>query len=177
MARLSFLLALVGLSLQQHSTAVSPNEFFETKIRPVLVDACFKCHGGEKTSGGLRLDSREHLMSGGDRGPAIVPADAKNSLLVQAMRRTHPDLAMPPKQELPQSVIQDFQSWINAGADWPATTAPPSASSGRHWAFLPIAKVAVPERHDAGSHPIDRFIAARQAELGFAPSSGPIGGP
>jgi hypothetical protein len=168
MSRLFFLLALLGLSLPHSVSAMSPGEFFETKIRPVLADACLKCHGGEKTSGGLRLDAREHLLTGGDRGPAIIPADAANSLLVQAMRRTHPDLAMPPKQKLAQSVIEDFEHWINAGAHWPATTTQTSASSGRHWAFLPVRDIEVPETDVASSaHPIDRFIAARQSELGL----------
>src|SRR5690348_9928946 len=70
--------------------------FFEAKVRPVLAETCFRCHGGEKTSGGLRVDSRRSLLEGGDSGPAIAPGDAEESLLVQAVRRTHESLRMPP---------------------------------------------------------------------------------
>ncbi len=168
MMRLPFFLAFIGLLPQSQASSTTPREFFETKIRPVLVDSCLKCHGGDKTSSGLRLDGREHFMSGGDRGPAIIPGDASNSLLVQAIRRTHPDLSMPPKQELPERVVADFQQWIDAGAHWPESTVKQATGAGQHWAFRPIRNVEVPKADEASSsHPIDRFVASRQAELGL----------
>ncbi|WP_372895678.1 PSD1 and planctomycete cytochrome C domain-containing protein [Stieleria sp.] len=168
MTRLFFLLAFLVVLSQTEVLSMTPDEFFETKIRPVLVESCFKCHGVDKTSNGLRLDRRDHLMTGGERGPAIIPGQADNSLLIQAMRRTHADLAMPPKQPLPIAVVNDFQTWIDAGAAWPESGVDQSADAGRHWAFLPIRDVEVPVVNDAAStHPIDRFIAARQTALGL----------
>src|SRR5437867_2339395 len=75
--------------------------FFETKIHPVLVEHCYKCHSAtaEKIKGGLTLDTREGLLRGGETGPAIVPGDADKSLLLEAIRYANPDLAMPPKKE------------------------------------------------------------------------------
>jgi hypothetical protein len=107
-------------------------------------------------------------MSGGDRGPAIIPGDASNSLLIQSVRRTHPDLSMPPKQVLSKSVVADFQHWIDEGAYWPESTVKPPVGAGRHWAFQPIRKAQVPNTGNAAAaHPIDRFIRARRAELGL----------
>lgn len=164
------LIALIGLLMQAQASSATPHEFFETKIRPVLVESCLKCHGGDKTSSGLRLDQREHLLSGGDRGPAIVPGDAENSLLVQALRGTHSELSMPPKQTLPQGVVDDFQHWIDEGAAWPGGITKQRGDEGRHWAFLPLRDVQVPASVGRGSaHPIDRLIAARQTEQGLQP--------
>ena len=75
-------------------------EFFETSIRPVLVESCQKCHGPGKQSSGLRVDSREAMLKGGDTGPAVVPGKPAESLLVQAVEQTHEDLKMPPKGKL-----------------------------------------------------------------------------
>ena len=72
-------------------------QFFESNIRPVLADNCFKCHGPSKQRGGLRLDTRGDAMTGGDNGKAVVPGDAENSLLLQAVTHSNPDLKpMPP---------------------------------------------------------------------------------
>src|SRR6267378_676673 len=76
-------------------------EFFEKKIRPLLVEHCYKCHGAqsEKVKGGLLLDTREGVLKGGDTGAAIVPGDPEKSLLIKAVRYTDPDLQMPPKDK------------------------------------------------------------------------------
>lgn len=170
MTKLPSLLAWICLLPLGQVLAITPDEFFETKIRPVLIDSCVKCHGGDKTASGLRLDGREHLISGGDRGPAIIPGDANNSLLFQSMRRTHSDLSMPPNKELPESVTADFGRWIDAGAAWPESIAHVDAGRGRHWAFQAIRDVQVPKASDGSSaHPIDRFVRARQQELGLQP--------
>src|SRR5438477_13216237 len=76
-------------------------EFFEKRIRPILVDHCYKCHStGQKIKGELRLDSRQAVLKGGKTRPAIVPGDPENSLLLEAVRYTNPDLQMPPKEQL-----------------------------------------------------------------------------
>ena len=89
-------------------------DFFEKKIRPVLADKCYKCHSekSEKIKGGLVLDTREGIRRGGDNGPAVVPGDLKESLLIEAVRYASKDFAMPPKKEggkLPDEVIRDFE--------------------------------------------------------------------
>ncbi len=94
--------------------------FFELKVRPVLAGRCFKCHGGDKVSSGLRVDSREALLKGGDRGPALVPGDTAKSLLLRALRHQDDGLKMPPNAKLPEQTVQDFATWIGQGAVWPA---------------------------------------------------------
>ena len=87
--------------------------FFETSIRPLLVDKCGKCHGAEKQWGSLRLDSREALLRGGDSGPAVVSGKPKDSLLIRAVRHEDEDLKMPPKEEkLTERQIADLVRWI-----------------------------------------------------------------
>ena len=120
--------------------------FFESKIRPVLVQHCYQCHSAKagKSEGGLRLDSRHGIRAGGDRGAAVVPGDSKKSVLLTAISHTDPDLKMPPKKErLPESVINDFKTWINSGAADPreedaanAAAPPVTIEAGRNfWAY------------------------------------------
>src|SRR5678815_2174503 len=91
-------------------------EFFEKKIRPVLVAECYECHGAEKQKGGLRLDWRDGWQKGGDSGAAIVPGDVQTSLLLQAIRHEDPDLKMPSKSpKLDDAIIRDFERWVNRG--------------------------------------------------------------
>src|SRR5205809_510714 len=90
-------------------------EFFEAKVRPVLVEHCYKCHSAQaaKLKGGLRLDTRDGLRTGGDSGPAVVPGDPARSLLLKALR--YDGVEMPPGGKLPEAVIADFQTWILHG--------------------------------------------------------------
>jgi hypothetical protein len=137
--------------------------FFEVKIRPVLAGRCFKCHGGEKVSNGLRVDSRAALLKGGDGGPAVVPGDPDRSPLVQALRHARgADLRMPPDKKLPDAVIADFTAWVHDGAVWPAASAGSAPfASWKHWAFLAVKKPEPPPDPSGwASNPIDRFIAA-----------------
>ncbi len=113
-----------GITLEQE-------QFFEAKVRPVLVTHCGKCHAStaKKLRGGLRLDSREGLRLGGDSGPAIVPGQPDESLLLRAIRYRDEDLQMPPKGKLPDSIVADFEAWIRMGAPDPRT-GPASAPTG-----------------------------------------------
>jgi hypothetical protein len=143
---------------------------FELNIRPVLSGTCFKCHGGEKTNNNFRVDSRESLLRGGDRGPAIVPGAPDRSLLVQAIRREHPEIQMPPKEPLPETAVAAFVRWVAADAPWPARSDPAAFKAARHWAFEPLRRVEPPLRPNGWSdHPIDRFIFARLKERGLVP--------
>src|SRR5690348_4542694 len=112
------LVAIASLGLGRTGVAAPPTaedlEFFEKRVRPVLVEYCFECHaGGEKaTKGGLRLDAREGWAAGGDSGPAIVPGKPDESLLIQAVRYDDTALQMPPDGKLPQAVIDDLVAWV-----------------------------------------------------------------
>src|SRR5262249_30258402 len=93
-------------------------EFFEKKVRPLLAENCHQCHGPEKQRGGLRLDSRSALLTGGDSGPAIVPGQPEKSRLVQAVQYAG-DLRMPPKSKLSDEQTAALTAWVKMGAPWP----------------------------------------------------------
>jgi hypothetical protein len=146
--------------------------FFELKIRPVLADTCFKCHGGKKVSQGLRVDSRQALLRGGDSGPAILPGDPAKSLLIQALRHSHETIKMPPGKKLPDQVVGDFVTWIRHGAPWPQQVAPrsPAFQAQQHWAFTPIRPVDPPaDPGEWSANPIDRFLLSKSQEQGLRP--------
>jgi len=152
--------------------------FFETKIRPVLVEHCYECHaaGAKIVQGGLRVDHRAGLLRGGDSGPAVVPKQAEQSLLLKALR--YGEFEMPPQGKLPDSVIKDFEAWIAMGAPDPreAVTDPSIRSidleEGRkHWAFQPVSDPQLPAVRDENwpLDPLDRFILARLEAAGLKP--------
>ena len=93
-------------------------EFFEAKIRPLLADNCFECHGAEKHKGGLRLDVRAGMLKGGDTGPAIVPGKPDDSSLIGAIRYEG-DVQMPPKKKLKSDEIATLTDWVKRGAFGP----------------------------------------------------------
>jgi hypothetical protein len=150
-----------------------PETFFELKIRPVLAGTCFKCHGGQKTSSGLRVDSRDALLRGGETGPAVVPGQPDESLLVQAIRYTDADLHMPPDRRLPDPVAADFARWVAEGAAWPRASSKGTDrafQTQQHWAFEPVRARTPPADPSGWSEgPIDRFVAARQREARLRP--------
>lgn len=158
--------------------------FFEKKVRPVLAASCYECHSASasKIRGGLRVDGREHLLAGGSSGPAIVPGDADESLLVQAVRRTSSDLEMPPKTELAADAVADLARWIEMGAPWPKATAeeratpaaqrPRDLSTAREfWSFRPPQRATPPATKDAtwAWSDVDRFLLASMESKGVAP--------
>lgn len=121
-------------------------EQFETKVRPVLARNCFACHGEEKQFSGLRVDSREALLRGGKRGPAVVPGDDSSSLLLRAMRHSG-DLKMPSGgAKLKDADIAPIAEWVKKGAPWPAVTVRKTSAqednyrrlARTHWAFQPV---------------------------------------
>ena len=93
-------------------------EFFESNVRPLLAGACYACHT-EAKSGGLRLDSRESMLQGGNSGPAIAPGDPEASLLIQAVSHRHERLRMPPPGKLEPHEIGYLIEWVKDGAIWP----------------------------------------------------------
>ena len=144
---------------------------FESKIRPVLVGTCFRCHGDSKTSGELRVDSLKGLLQGGESGPAIVPGKPEASLLIRAIQRQADVSAMPPEKEnaLRPDQVADFVSWVKGGAVWPAKSAKFEAT--RHWALEPVSDVAPTVKdHAWGKSSIDAFIRAKQEAAGVGPA-------
>lgn len=164
--------ALLGIVVGA-ADANESEDFFEARIRPVLVGTCFRCHGETKTGGSLRVDTRDNLMKGGDSGAAIVPGKPEESLLIQAIRRGSDVSAMPPDkaQALRADQIADFAKWIRDGAVWPSRSAKFVAE--RHWAFEPLGHPAVPEVKDKAWNrsSIDRFIRQRQEAANLRPAA------
>ena len=166
--------AILSATAGSALSAETEDTFFELKIRPVLAGTCFTCHGGKKTGGGLRVDSRESLLEGGDSGEAIVPGDADSSLLVQAIGLTHESLKMPPDKPLSKEVVADFRRWVLEGASWPKKGSGPGDpavfKSTKHWAFEPLKVSTPPEDETSWSdNPIDRFVAAGYRKAGLTP--------
>jgi hypothetical protein len=146
--------------------------FFELKVRPVLAGTCVKCHGAVKVSGGLRLDSREAMLAGGESGPAIVPGDPGKSLIIKAIRHEDESLEMPPGKLLPEAVRADLAAWVSSGANWPKSQASGQSVAGqKHWAFEPL-RVALPPVDPTGwaDGPLDRFVAAGHRSNGLRPA-------
>jgi hypothetical protein len=154
------------------ATPADEETFFELKIRPVLAGTCFKCHGGSKVSGGLRVDSRDALLKGGDSGPALVAGEPERSLLLRALRHdAGSDLKMPPDKKLPDEAIADFTLWVKRGAPWPKKVTDRSFQEQPHWAFQPVKSVSPPADPSGwASSPIDRFVSARLREQQLRPA-------
>lgn len=161
--------------------AITPQEvqFFETKVRPVLVKHCYSCHStqAEKVKGGLVLDSREGLLTGGDSGAAITPGDPEKSLLVKAVRYSDPDLQMPPKgKQLSPVQVADITAWVKMGAPDPRTATAAQKTwtdpAKAHWAWQPVKRQQPPAVKSAGwaKTPVDRFILAKLEEKEMTPN-------
>ncbi|HEX8913220.1 MAG TPA: DUF1553 domain-containing protein [Humisphaera sp.] len=168
------------------AAAPSPEHaaFFESKVRPLLVEHCFKCHSAksEKLKGGLHVDSLAGLLKGGDTGPALVPGDPEKSRLIESVRYKNDEMQMPPKGKLPDAAIKDLEAWVKMGAPWPGDAgSAPVAHKGpdyeklkrEHWAYQPLKVVEPPAAKDAAWNggAIDRFVLVKLAEKGLAPST------
>ena len=159
-------------------------DFFESRIRPVLIENCYECHNSTCTAeGGLAVDFKGGLLKGGDHGPVITPGDLKQSRLLATLRHEIEGLEMPqggPKLE--PRVVADFEKWIVDGAfdprDRPPTAEELEAATAwattlerrkEWWSFQPIKPQAVPVASGGGSgHPIDRFVQAKLKEADLA---------
>jgi len=173
-------LAFAILALPVHAQEMTENEaFFESKVRPVLASNCYSCHTGAK-SGGLRLDSRDAIVKGGDTGPAIVPGKADDSLLIQAVKQTHAKISMPPGDKLEDLDITNLTKWVNSGAAWPAGDTPVmtvetgyqiTSAQRAFWSYQPIKNPAVPTARlkNWQLNAIDAFILAKLDEKKLTP--------
>jgi hypothetical protein len=174
------ILALGTSSLAAADLKPADLEFFESKIRPVLVAECYECHDAKKQKGDLRVDYRDGLLKGGEEGPSIIPGDAKKSILLQSMDHTHETLQMPKKRpKLDAQILADFAEWINRGAPDPRVKAPEDSVTPawsdllqvrkNWWSFQPITSPSVPAGKAAS--PIDRFLDAKIVAAGITPSA------
>ncbi len=162
--------------------AAKANEFFEQKIRPVLVQHCYSCHSAtaaenKKLKGGLYLDFAAALLNGGDTGPAIVKGKAAESLLIKALQ--YEELQMPPAGKLPDEVIADFVKWIDSGAADPRGGEPAKPArvidlvEGRKfWSFQPltVAKPPAVKNEAWARNAVDLFVLSKQEAMGLTPN-------
>jgi hypothetical protein len=156
-------------------------EFFEKKVRPLLVERCHGCHStqAKKQRGGLHLDSRASILQGGDSGPALVPGRPEQSLLIRAVRYEKDGLHMPPRGKLPLQEVAVLEEWIRRGAPYPgplpATTRQEGidlAAGRRFWSFQPLHALPTPAVRDRNwpQQKLDAFILAEMEQRGLAPS-------
>ncbi|MSU61224.1 MAG: DUF1553 domain-containing protein [Pedosphaera sp.] len=176
----------VGLVTGQPLFAAEPSpvglDFFERKVRPLLAEQCYSCHGPDKQKGDLRLDSPGAIRAGGEGGVVLVPGDPVKSRLVLAVSYQNPDLKMPPKQRLNARQVADLTEWVKLGAPMPAGEAPVAAGRKEfqitakdraHWAFQPVKRPVVPQMNDGISpiaNPIDAFVLAELTAKNLAPN-------
>jgi hypothetical protein len=156
-------------------------EFFEKDVRPLLVKHCYECHGPEakRLEGNLLLTSRENALKGGDTGPAVVPGDLDESLLIDAVRYGE-YFEMPPKGKLPAAEIAILERWVKMGAPWPAGNSGPDPRQKfdlderrkSHWAWQPVRDAAPPAVNDKSwpRDPLDQFILARLEREKLSPN-------
>lgn len=183
LARLAALASVVGFRLHAADSAAG-HDFFENKIRPLLIEHCLKCHDGsaaDKPKGGLALNSRAGWEKGGQNGPAIIPGSPDQSLLIRAIRSTDPEKQMPPKGKTlsPQQGAL-LEEWIRLGAPDPRTgkpSGPPLSDPTvvkNHWAFQAVKDPPVPQIRNPQSavrNPIDAFVLAKLAPKSWALSA------
>ncbi|MCC6507676.1 MAG: PSD1 domain-containing protein, partial [Pirellulaceae bacterium] len=160
-------------------------KFFETKIRPVLVEHCYACHSADSRDlgGGLQVDGRPGLLKGGDNGPAVVPGKPQQSLLLTAMKHSDRNLIMPPKESGPKlsdSVLADFETWIRQGAVDPRSDMPKSdkkkydpEAAKQWWAWKARKQITPPSVPNQAwvRDPIDQFVLAKLNSEGLHPNA------
>lgn len=172
-----FAILVLGVSssaFAEDRTEAARVEFFERKVRPIFVAHCYTCHAADtRPTGGLRVDDRRGLLTGGNSGPAIVPGEPDKSLLLARVTHADPKRRMPQEgQPLSAQQIADLRTWIKDGAAWPAVKIPRSLGKPKpfydklrreHWAWQPLTDPKVPQVNDESwvRDAIDRFVLAR----------------
>jgi len=175
------LLVSVGNCAAQSVSENTGHDFFESKIRPMLIKHCYECHSDDagKARGGLKVDSAAALRQGGDNGPAIVPGNPSSSLLFQAVLYSDESKQMPPEGKLPNSAIEDLRQWIKHGASDPRQGKAPSQARSsinieqgkQYWAYQPVRLPSLPVDDDWSRTDIDRFIVRERARSNLAPAA------
>ncbi|MCE2880993.1 MAG: PSD1 and planctomycete cytochrome C domain-containing protein [Planctomycetaceae bacterium] len=176
---------------EQRPLTADELKFFESKVRPLLIANCYGCHStsGGKAKGGLKLDTRDATLKGGNSGPAVVPGDADSSLLVRAVRYHDEDSAMPPAGKLPDADIATLEQWVAMGAPDPRTEALAGAGASpgtthrwtsediargkeTHWSYRPVSAPSAPSVKDPSRvrSPIDAFVLSAMEMRGLSPA-------
>jgi len=199
--RLSSLVLMLAVVLPASGARAddAADKHFTARVLPLLELRCISCHGPDKVKGGLRMDTREALLKGGENGPAVVPGKPSDSLLLQAVMHSKKDLEMPPKEKLTTNDIAVLEKWITDGAPWPnsavISAVAPKASPGERlgdawhdarnpivrifggqrldlWSFKPIRHEAPPVVRNKrwARNPIDQFILQRLEAAGVSPA-------
>jgi hypothetical protein len=175
--RLAFLHDAPKPGVQGQSSAIA-DRYFADHVQPILQAHCLRCHGSQKQRGGLRLDSLRALLKGGDTGPAIVPHQSAQSLLIAAIGYRD-GLQMPPVGKLSAEQIKTLNDWVDRGAPWPngsdgavASNRAQSVNGASLWSLQPVKKVAVPNVKDCAwpMAPIDAFILSKLEAHKLAPA-------
>ena len=157
----------------RQATEAASAEFFETKIRPILAAACYDCHT-ESARGGLRVDSREALLKGGQSGAAIIVGRPEDSLLIKAVSHRAGNLRMPKgSAQLKAEQIAALSQWIKDGAYWPVVAGAKEQYLLRpehklHWSFKPLSNPPIPLVKGKTNNPVDHFLLAKLEAKGFA---------
>lgn len=150
-------------------------EFFENRVRPVLVERCYSCHSGTEPKGGLRLDSREGFLKGGKRGTALNLTMPNESLFLKAVRYEG-EVRMPPNGPIPPAEVAALAEWVKRGGKWSAQKAMPKgktpAKPKPHWSFQVVKRPSRPKviRKEWVRNPIDAFILASLEAKGLTPA-------
>jgi mono/diheme cytochrome c family protein len=190
----SRLASLLGLALLTGAAAAQPTpkpdatdaakvEFFEKKVRPILVEHCYHCHSADtKPAGNLRVDDHRGLLAGGNTGPAVVPGNPEKSLLLKRVTQENLKKRMPIEgQHLNEEQVATLTKWIKDGAAWPAVRVPASLGKLRpeyeqlkkeHWAWQPFTQPAVPDIRNPQFEirsPVDTFLLAKLDAKGLKP--------
>ena len=135
----------------EEALATEKEEFFESRVRPLLARKCYECHR-RKAEGGLRLDSLKDMLAGGTSGPAIVPGKPQQSLLWKVIAKQHSEITMPPSEPLKEGEVRVFEKWITEGAAWPkpirlSSTGPDeygiTDEERKFWSFQPLSPAAI----------------------------------
>lgn len=175
---LSFVIALVA-STSSRLLLGSDDLFFENRIRPLIQTHCLECHSGDTPEGKLDLSSRDAILNGGDSGPAAIPGNGAESLLIVAVKRTG-TLQMPPEKELSSEEIEALSNWVDEGMKWPESLPKLLRAKGEfkvteqdreHWAFRQVAIPSQPTVHDTEwiRSPMDTFVLAELEGKGIKP--------
>ena len=160
---------LAVILLSKAISAADDFEFFEKRVRPVLVKNCYACHAADKQFGALRLDSRERLIEGGTSGPAAIPGKPDDSLLIKAVRHEGPKMPLGGKLSAPD--VAALEEWIRKGLPWPEEKVAVSFYSKlirEHWSYQPVKAMPPPKK---GGNPVDAFVRFKLEQSGMKTSS------
>jgi Protein of unknown function (DUF1553)/Protein of unknown function (DUF1549)/Planctomycete cytochrome C len=184
----STLLVIVGMIFLITLSPIQADDtdkmaYFEAKVRPILFNHCFKCHGEKKQEGGLRTDLHENLLKGGDTGPAVIPGKPEESELIDAIKYDADSYQMPPDGKLKQEQIDILTQWVKEGAHWPENNKTHSSNANeekfdlkeraKHWSFQPVVNVKPPEVKNKNwpQTPIDYFILSELEKSQISPAT------